>query len=390
MNIYRNIFFKLLNHIKMGCIEVIEGDNTYTFGDPTEPHVQIRIQNPKVYKMVVYQGILGASTAYIYQYWTTKELSSVLNIIIRNQAVFRKLDTVFSKVFYWIEGIINFFKPNNIKRAKQQIIAHYDLGNQFFELFLDHTMMYSCAIYNNSNQSLEDASVNKLRITCEKLKLHENDHLLEIGSGWGSLAIFAAKNYGCQVTTTTISEAQYEYVVSRVCSEQLEDKITVIKNDYRQLAGEYDKIVSIEMIEAVGFQNFANYFSQLNNLLKKDGICLIQAITIQDVEYERAKLEVDFIKKYIFPGGCLPSLSIIRKYINTHTSLKEIHMEPIGKHYVQTLEEWSKRFQRNYQKIKKLGFSEEFINQWKFYFAYCQAGFHSKHIDNYQGLWIKK
>lgn len=380
----------MLEKIEYGCIELIEGDKKYLFGDRSGKCAKIHILSPKVYRMICLQGVLGASTAYIHHYWTSDDLYSVLNIIIQNHSVFKKLDTGLSKVFYLIESIINFFKPNNIKRSKQQIIAHYDLGNQFFELFLDHTMMYSCAIYNENAKSLEEASVNKLKITCDKLKLNSNDHLLEIGSGWGSLAIYAAKEYGCCVTTTTISEAQYEYVVSRVSSQGLTDKISVIKNDYRHLTGKFDKIVSIEMIEAVGFQNFSSYFSQLNNLLKKNGICLIQAITIKDVEYERAKLEVDFIKKYIFPGGCLPSLSIIRKYIRTHTSLEEVHMEAIGKHYVQTLEEWSHRFQKNCKKIKKLGFTDEFINQWKFYFAYCQAGFDSKHIDNYQGLWIKK
>lgn len=389
MKLFRKIIFHHLKHIKKGQLWLIEGDTTHRFGNPQDNPLKIIINNSKTYQMICLNGILGAGTAYVQHYWHTENLAAVINIILKNQAVFRGMDGLASRIKYFFDSLVYRLRKNNIIRAKQYIEAHYDLSNDFFRLFLDDHMMYSCAVFDEQHTTLQQASTNKLQRICDKLALKSSDHILEIGTGWGGFAVFAAKHFGCQITTTTISKKQFKHVQELIKQQGLTDKITVLYRDYRHLSGEYDKIVSIEMIEAVGYQYFKDYFQKIDSLLKPGGRVFIQAITINDKDYHRAKYEVDFIKKYIFPGGCLPSLAQIRHHISTDTVLMEAHMEDIGRDYAKTLQLWAERFDSQKTAVKALGFSDEFIKKWTFYFAYCQAGFMSKHISNVQGLWIK-
>jgi cyclopropane-fatty-acyl-phospholipid synthase len=266
---------------------------------------------------------------------------------------------------------------------------HYDLGNDFFKLFLDPTMMYSSAVFPNQETSLDEASLYKLDLICQKLQLSDKDHLMEIGTGWGGMAIYAAKHYGCRVTTTTISEEQYNYACAAVKREGLEDKITLLLKDYRDLDGDYDKLVSIEMIEAVGHEYYDSYFQKCSELLKPDGLMLIQAITILDQRYKHAKNNVDFIQRYIFPGGCLPSNEVISKSVANKTDLHIVDLHDIGMDYARTLAEWRKRFNGSADQVDSMGFDDVFYRMWEFYLCYCEGGFTERAISAAQFLFAK-
>jgi cyclopropane-fatty-acyl-phospholipid synthase len=279
---------------------------------------------------------------------------------------------------------VHLLNRNTRLGSKKNISAHYDIGNDLFELFLDPTMMYSSAYYKDEDMSLEQASIAKLDLICKKLELGPEDHLLEIGTGWGGLAIHAASNYGCKVTTTTISDEQFVLAQARIKENHLEDKITVVKQDYRDLEGQYDKLVSIEMIEAIGHQYMRTYFNKCCSLLKPDGMMLIQAITIKDQLYKEALKDVDFIKKYIFPGGFLPSINAMVKTISDSTDMKLFHLQDIGPHYAKTLNHWRERFFEKLDEIRGLGYSDEFIRLWEYYFCYCEGGFIERDIGTVQ------
>mgnify|MGYP006211607939 FL=1 len=278
--------------------------------------------------------------------------------------------------------LIHYLKQNNKKNSLENIAKHYDLSNDFFSLFLDPTMMYSSAIYSDKNKNLDSASLNKLEIICQKLKLKKTDHIIEIGSGWGGFAIYAATNYGCKITTTTISKQQYMYTKNKISKLNLNHKIKVIFKDYRDLNGAFDKLVSIEMIEAVGHKYYDEYFSKVNSLLKDDGMALIQAITIRDQKYHAALNSVDFIQKYIFPGSCIPSLSVIQGSVSKNSDMIIKDVEDIGDHYAVTLMHWREKFIKNMNHIKKLGFDNKFIRMWLYYFSYCEGWFREKVIND--------
>jgi cyclopropane-fatty-acyl-phospholipid synthase len=258
-----------------------------------------------------------------------------------------------------------------------------------FEQFLDPTMMYSSGIFEHQDMTMEQASIAKLDRICQKLQLDENDHVLEIGTGWGGFAIYAARNYGCKVTTTTISQQQFDYAEQRIKDEGLEDRITLLCEDYRNLTGQYDKLVSIEMIEAVGHAYYKNYFQHCSDLLKPEGMMLLQSITIADQRYQAASKEVDFIQRYIFPGGSLPSVSVIAKNVSDHTDMRFYQLEDIGAHYATTLAKWRERFFSNIEIIQKLGYSETFVRMWDFYLCYCEGGFRENSIGTIQVLLTK-
>ena len=250
-------------------------------------------------------------------------------------------------------------------------------------------MMYSNAIFSRPTMALRDAQLTRLSHICQKLDLQPTDHVLEIGTGWGSFAIYAAQHYGCRVTTTTISKAQYDLACDRIASAGLDRRITVLLQDYRDLAGQYDKLVSLEMIEAVGHKYYDTYFTQCSDLLHQEGMMLLQAITIADQQYEKAKHSVDFIQRHIFPGGCIPSIAAMSSSIAGATDMRVFHLEDIGPHYVQTLQAWRDNLLNNYAKILSLGYSEEFIRMWEFYFCYCEGGFTERAISNVHILLTK-
>lgn len=389
----KSIVFKLLRKLKAGKIIINDHGKTTTFSglveNPNDIAI-INIQHPSAYRKILFGGSIGAGKSFIDGDWDTDNLVKVIDIFIKNQELFESIDSPISRLVYFIYNLYSKMFKNNIKRAKENIIAHYDLGNDFFKLFLDPSMMYSCALYEPEEISLDEASLTKIKTICTQLDLKPTDHLLEIGTGWGGFAIYAAKHYGCKITTTTISDKQYLYVKEKISKLGLEHQIEVVNVDYRNLSGSYDKIVSIEMIEAVGHQYFDQYFNTCNKLLKPNGLFFLQAIVINDKAYSAAKNQVDFIKKYIFPGGCLPSVHAISSSISTQTNLQLTHFRDIGKHYVKTLQDWQTRLLENLDAIYAQGFSEEFLRMWQFYFSYCIAGFSSSYISDIHAVWRKR
>ena len=378
---------KLLEKIKFGKLVLIDGDKTVEYGESSSQELScsITIHDSKFYRAVAFGGSVAAAKSYIEKEWDVDDLTKFIRLIIRNKHAFYTVDSGIAKISNWLLRIWHYFRANTINGSKRNIQHHYDLSNQFFALWLDPSMMYSCAYYTNGD-SLEKASTNKLRLICEKLELTADDHILEIGAGWGGFAIYAHQNYGCKVTTTTISNKQYAYVEKKITQLNLQDDITLIKQDYRHLQGKFNKIVSIEMFEAIGHEYFKTYFKQIDELLVDGGLALIQTITIRNEDYERAKNEIDFIKRYIFPGGCLPSDRILKTLVNNTDHLTTVNMEEIGLHYVKTLQAWTKLFKAQEQKVMTLGYAQEFIRMWYYYLCYCEAGFSEKSIGNVQLL----
>jgi cyclopropane-fatty-acyl-phospholipid synthase len=286
-------------------------------------------------------------------------------------------------------GVAHALNSNTLTGSRKNISAHYDLGNDFFELFLDRSMMYSAAVFPEKTSSLEVAAEHKLDLVCQQLQLKPSDHLLEIGTGWGGMAIFAAQNYGCKVTTTTISREQFEYAKQRVKEAGLEHQITLLCEDYRKLEGNYDKLVSIEMIEAVGHSYYQTYFRKCNSLLKETGLMAIQAITMVDQRYDAARSSVDFIKRYIFPGGSLPSVEVIAKHLRADTDMQMIHLRDITDHYADTLACWRQRFFEKIEEVRLQGFDTNFERMWEFYLCYCEGGFRERVIGTVQLTFAK-
>jgi len=285
-----------------------------------------------------------------------------------------------------LQKILHVLNRNTRRGSRKNIAAHYDLGNDFYQLWLDQKMMYSCAYFESPETSLEDASVAKLDRICRKLELAVGDSVVEIGTGWGGFAIHAAKHYGCHVTTTTISEQQYNYAKQAITDAGLEDRITLLFKDYRDLEGSYDKLVSIEMIEAVGHEYHGTYFKKCCELLKPDGQMLLQAITIADQRYAKYKTGVDFIKRYIFPGGCLTSVTDMTRTLTNITDMRVIHLEDIGPHYATTLRHWHDRFFARIEDVRRIGYSDAFIRMWEFYLVYCESAFNERAIGDVQML----
>jgi len=372
--------------------QISDGDRGDNSGDSVGSDIcaHIVVENPATYSAIALNGVVGAAEAYMEGYWTTPDLVSVIRFFVSNLSQLKDMDGERNLSNKLALGLLERFTRNSIPRAKENISAHYDLGNDFFELFLDPTMMYSAALFkDDENKSLEQASEAKLDQLCEMLQLKPDDHLLEIGTGWGGMALHAVKNYGCRVTTTTLSERQMEYTKKQVAKHGLEDRITVLLNDYRELTGTYDKLVSIEMIEAVGHQYFSNYFSKCSSLLKPDGLMALQAITISDQRYDQAKKSVDFIQRYIFPGGCLPSLSVIAEHTAKDTDMTMIGLEDLTRDYALTLKQWRMSFTENIERVRALGFNEQFIRMWMYYLCYCEGGFRERVIGVYQILSAK-
>ena len=389
-SVFKNGLKKKLSHLNVGCISVVDGVDKFSFGDTSsELRVNVQVHSQEFYVMTGSGGAMGIAEAYILGYWTSDDVVMLMRIILKNRSILLSLNDGFAKILNPINKLIHRSRQNTLKGSKENILAHYDLSNDFYKLWLDPTMTYSCAYFKDTNTTLEDASIEKLDRMCRKLKLSEEDNILEVGTGWGSFSIHAAKNYGCSITTTTISDAQYEYAKARVVEEGLESKINVINKDYRKLDGQYDKIVSIEMIEAVGYEYISEYFRKLSSLLKPNGLMALQGITYNDQNFDTYKDSVDFIKKYIFPGSCLISISQIIDVIKNKTDLSMIDMEDITRHYAETLNRWRKNFMSVLPEVKEMGYSKAFINMWEFYFLYCEAGFLERNIGDVQLVFAK-
>lgn len=389
----KRIVLRSLEAMKIGQLRIIdENQEQYVFGEletNSAYSATIHVHNADVYRQVLTGGTIGVGEAYIAGSWSTPDLVSMIRLFVANQAHLDDMENVFSKLQNKFSGLLHWLLPNTLLKAKKNILAHYDLSNEFFETFLDPSMMYSSGIFLKADNTMHEASINKLRIACDKLELCESDHLLEIGTGWGGLAIFAAKHYGCQVTTTTISDAQYSYAKQRVKEQGLDNLVTVLNQDYRALEGQYDKLISIEMIEAVGHKHYKKYFETCTKFLKPSGLMLIQAITTPDQRFASQKNEVDFIRKHIFPGGCLPSHKAILENTSKYTDLNLIDVRDLTEDYALTLKCWRERFFDRVKQVKALGFSDAFVRLWDFYLCYCEGGFAERVIGTSQLVFAK-
>lgn len=393
VRIAQRLIYRQLDKIVNGEIIVRDGRDELYFGKTTDdfPHpVHITVTDNSFYIDVAFGGSSGSGEAYMKGSWKCSDLLSLIRIFLRNRHVLDAMDYRLTRLKGPLHKLGHMLNKNTKEGSKKNICAHYDIGNDLFKLFLDPTMMYSSAYFKHDDMSLSQASIAKLDLICQKLQLDTEDHLLEIGSGWGGLAIHAATHYGCRVTTTTISDEQYVLAQQLIMDAGLDDRITLLKQDYRDLTGTYTKLVSVEMIEAIGHQYMNTYFDKCSSLLADDGIMLLQAITIADQYYESALKDVDFIKKFIFPGGFLPSVSTLCNSIATVTDMKLFHLQDIGPHYAKTLNAWRQRFFDNVNEIAKLGYPDEFVRLWDYYFCYCEGGFIERDIGTVQMLLTKQ
>lgn len=346
-----------------------------TVGDNSDLQAVIQVHDTRLMELLFRNGVLGAADGFIRGYWSTDDLVTVIRILARNRDVLDRMNqNAVVKASQLLLKTWYKSRKNSIDGSRKNIAEHYDLSNDFFKLFLDSTMMYSSAVFKEPSTTLEQASNDKKELICQKLQLKPMDHLVEIGSGWGGFAIYAAQNYGCKVTTITISQAQYDEAVERVAAAGLSHRVDVQLKDYRLLEGEYDKLVSIEMIEAVGEQYLSTYFKKCYELLKPNGLALIQAITIEDARYAKALNTVDYIKRYIFPGSFIPCISVMTQTASEQ-KLRLKHLQDIGDSYAQTLHCWRQRFLEQRDQVLELGFDERFIRMWDFYLCYCEGGF---------------
>lgn len=386
-----SMLHRQLAQLQSGEIILADGDIT-RFGQVSEAFpvsVRIDVEHPSFYGNTVLGGSLGAAESYMAGAWRCPDLVGLVRILIRNRHVLDGLDGGLSLIATPIRKLLHAWNRNTEEGSQRNIAAHYDLGNDFFRLFLDETMMYSCALFERPEMSLKDASIAKLDRICQRLNLQPGDRVVEIGTGWGGFALHAATHYGCHVTTTTISEKQYQWAAESIRNAGLEDRITLLKEDYRKLEGRYDKLVSIEMIEAVGHHYFKTFFRKCADLLKPDGVMLLQAITINDREYRRARDEVDFIKRHIFPGSCIPAISALVDSATHASDLQLIQLDDIGPHYATTLRCWREAFMARLDEVRAQGYSEPFIRLWEFYLAYCEGGFEERALGDVHMLMAK-
>jgi cyclopropane-fatty-acyl-phospholipid synthase len=372
----RKFALDFISQLQHGDITVVEGNQRLRFGDEhAELKTVITVLDPAFYQKMVMAGSVGGGEAYIHGWWRCDNLTALVRIFALNLATLDKLDSAITRLGRPLLKLLNWRNRNSKQQARKNIAAHYDLGNDMYRLFLDNSMMYSSAVYPHAQADLAQAQQHKLKMICDKLQLKPTDHLLEIGTGWGSMAIFAAQHYGCKVTTTTISQQQFDYAKARIEELGLQQQITLLFNDYRDLTGQYDKLVSIEMIEAVGEEYLDTYFEKCASLLTPQGVMVLQAITIVDQRYQQYVREVDFIKRYVFPGGSLPSVSRMTDAISRKTDFIVRHLQDIGFDYARTLKDWCENFMHARDKVHQLGYDDSFVRLWHFYLCYCEGGF---------------
>jgi cyclopropane-fatty-acyl-phospholipid synthase len=382
----RTIMLKVFASLPQGKMVIKErGVLVDTFGQKdSELHAEIDFQCLSVYQSLLFGGSVASGETFSEGLWTTPNLTNVIRVFARNLPLLDSWESKMEWLAFPIRKISHLANKNSASGSKKNIAAHYDLGNKLYTRFLDDTMMYSSAIYPSINSTLAQAQNAKLKAICDKLQLTSKDHVVEIGTGWGGLAVFAAKNYGCKVTTTTISEEQHQYTQNLINKEGLQDKITLLKEDYRLLEGKYDKLVSIEMIEAVGKEYLPTFFKKCSSLLKDEGLMVLQAITISDHRLESYSKSVDFIQKHIFPGGFLPSQLLINQHLKKHTDLMIRDLHDIGLDYARTLRDWHHKLLENKEPLAEDGYDDRFMNMWRYYFSYCEGGFLERTISTVQ------
>ncbi|WP_426140921.1 class I SAM-dependent methyltransferase [Pseudomonas sp. DWP3-1-2] len=389
-NLLRRGVLRQLARLQKGQLVLVEGDERHVFGIAGALiQGEIHVLDSATWGMVASSGSIGAGEAYIHGYWTSPDLTAVIRIFVSNLDVLDSMEGGIARLGRPFIHSLHWLNRNTREGSQKNIAAHYDLGNELFEQFLDPTMMYSAGQFLTPEDTLEQAQLNKLERICQKLSLKPEDHLLEIGTGWGSMAIYAAQHYGCRVTTTTLSKEQFAYTEQRIAKLGLQDQVTLLLKDYRDLTGRFDKLVSIEMIEAVGHRFLPTYFKQCSHLLKDNGLMLLQAITIREQRYEQAKRSVDFIQRYIFPGGALPSVHKMIEIVGRDTDMNLLHMEDFGLHYARTLRLWHDNFRHAHGYLMELGYDDYFLRLWEFYLCYCEGGFLERTIGTAQLLLAK-
>lgn len=375
LSLARKLVLKHLHALDHGGLIIEEPDGHCLLIGEKHGAGVIRLQQWSVYAMMLSGGALGAAEAYMEEAWTSPDLVAVVRFFAANINRMRELEgglaTLSKPALAWLHR----HNRNSLRGSRRNIAAHYDLGNDFFALFLDRSMMYSSAMYPSAEATLEQAATHKLDVICRKLDLQPGMELLEIGTGWGGLALHAARHYDVNVTTTTISQQQARFAREQVAKAGLQSQITVLEDDYRELSGQFDRVVSIEMIEAVGADYLDSYFQVLGQRVKPDGLVLLQAITVPDQRYRYALKQVDFIKRYIFPGGFLPSVSVMGEKMARHSDLVITDLDDIGRDYARTLHHWRERFLQAMPAITRLGFDQRFLRMWDYYLCYCEGAF---------------
>jgi cyclopropane-fatty-acyl-phospholipid synthase len=384
----RAIAHVLLRRIHSGSLTVTEdGRPSLTFGEGA-PRGLVHVRSPRAWRKLL-RGSNGLAEAYAQELWDSPDPTAVVRVAARNAQALDRLRVALAPLLAPAQRARALLDANTRRRRRRDIAAHYDLGNELFELLLDPSMTYSCALFERPGMSLHEAALAKLERVCQKLDLQAEDHVLEIGSGWGAFALYAARTRGCHVTTTTISREQHRHAVAWIGRAGLRDRVEVLFEDYRDLRGRYDKLVSIEMIEAVGWRHFGTFFDCCSRLLAPDGAMLLQAITIDDRAYEVEKASRSFMNTYIFPNGCLPSLGVIEHAVGQRTDMRIADLDEITSHYVQTLRHWRANFEANLGRLAELGYDERFQRLWRLYLSYCEAGFAERRIGDVQMLLAK-
>lgn len=380
----------LLGRLQQGALTVIEGGDRRTFGTSQKGHTtaELTVHDSKFWTRVLTRGGSGLGESYILGEWDSADLVGVLELLTKDLERINRVSRRFAPLTTMVRRPFHRIETSKI-RDRENIAAHYDLGDEFFGLFLDRSMAYSSAVFASPTSSLEEGSLYKFDRICRKLNLGPGDHVVEIGTGWGGFAVHAARNYGCRVTTTTISAKQFAFATRLVNESGLSGQITVLDRDYRDLEGAFTHLVSIEMIEAVDWRLYETFFSACSKLLRPDGLALLQCIVISDREFDRYKMHKDFIRRHIFPGGVLPSITALTRAITRASDLRLTDLEDLGPHYVRTLQLWLERLDANAERAHELGFDESFVRKWRFYFAYCVAGFSERHVSVVQMVLAK-
>lgn len=382
----RRAVVRLLSELEDGYVTLREqGELLGHFGrEQSDLKAEINVLKPGFYRRMLLGGSIASGETFIDESWETPDLTKVIQLFARNLPALDAFEAKFTWLLLPWQKFQHWQRRNHKQQAKENISAHYDLGNDLYESFLDPAMQYSSAVYPAPQSTLAEAQQHKLKRLCDSLELQESDHLLEIGTGWGGLAVYAARHYGCKVTTTTISNEQYEYARQQVAEAGLTDKVTVLKQDYRDLEGQYDKLISVEMIEAVGRQYMATYFQTCSRLLKPHGKMALQAITIADQRMGSYANSVDFIQQHIFPGGFLPSLTMITEMFTRHTDMVVRQLQDIGFDYARTLRDWRERFNHAHPQLQEQGYDAQFGRLWNFYLCYCEGGFLERSVSAVQ------
>ena len=393
---YENAVINALSKMDKGFLRLtLPNGETLDIGNINDQlKADLEVKSTAFYKKVVLYGDIGFGEAYVDGLWETKNITDVIKWIILNienapSVSGSKVKTLGLNLFKWLNRVYHNSRSNSITGSQKNIAEHYDLNNDFFATFLDPSLTYSAAYFKTSDLSLAQAQDEKYRRLCEQLHLKPTDHVLEIGSGWGANAIFMAKNYGCKVTSVTISKEQQKLAQQRVEAEGLSSKVNIIIKDYRDIHGAFDKIVSIEMLEAVGHNYLEAYFEKCNEVLKPNGILAFQVITSPDSRYESLRKGVDWIQKHIFPGSLLPSVGQLNEAINNTSDFTLVDLKDLGLDYAKTLKLWYLEFNQKLNEVKALGFDDRFIRKWNYYLNYCEAAFEMRNINVMQMVYTR-